>query len=260
MDSKTIKIIVSVVVAVVVAGASVFMLNRSYNEKITNLGSNGGNSVSDNAVDEPSQPTNDPTSEPTSEPIPQREIKDVETLVNYANPLPENWTVDLVNIRNGEQVDRRAYEDLQKMMDDARALGYNPLVCSSYRTNDTQTRLFNNKVQQYIDQGYSESSAIEEAGKWVAVPGTSEHQTGLALDIVTVENQNLNDSQLNSPCQQWLMEHCYDYGFILRYPEDKVDITKIDFEPWHYRYVGYEAAQEIKEKGICLEEFAEQYS
>lgn len=256
MEGKAVKIIVSVLLAVVIAGVIVFALSGRNGDRVTDPESN----ISDNVSDEATDNTSESTSEPTSEPVTQREIKDVETLVNYANPIPENWTVDLVDIRNGEQVDRRAYESLQKMMDDCRAQGYNPLVCSSYRTNETQVRLFNNKVQQYMDQGYSESAAKEEAGKWVAVPGTSEHQTGLALDIVSVENQNLNNSQLDTPCQQWLMEHCYDYGFILRYPEDKVDITRIDFEPWHYRYVGIDAAQEIKEKGICLEEFFEMYS
>ena len=179
----------------------------------------------------------------------------VDILVNAKNPIPDDWTVDLVQLKNGHQIDRRAYDSLQKMMDDARAKGWNPLICSSYRTTSYQQQLFNNRVQRMKNQGMSEKEAIADTEKWIAIPGTSEHETGLAVDIVTSENQNLDNSQLNSACQKWMMEHCYDYGFILRYPENKTKITGIDFEPWHYRYVGYDIAQYIKQNGICLEEY-----
>ena len=263
MESKTVKIIVSVVIAVAILGIILFAVKNNDIEKITDPSTTNGTSTSEQTSEnttEPTSVTEEPTSEPTStttEPTTSGNSKKVDILVNFENFLPDDWEVDLVDLRNGEQIDRIAYEPLQKMMDDCRAEGYNPLICSSYRSNEKQTRLFNNKVQQYLDKGYSESQAKIEAGKWVAVPGTSEHQTGFTVDIVSVENQNLDESQLNNPCQLWLMEHCYDYGFILRYPLDKSDITKINFEPWHYRYVGMEAAQEIKEKGICLEEYAE---
>lgn len=183
----------------------------------------------------------------------------VEILVNFENKIPDDWNPDLVDLPNGHKVDKRAFDNLQKMLEDARALGFNPLICSSYRTNEKQTDLFNNKVNEYKKAGFSDNEAIAEAARWVAYPGTSEHQTGLALDIVTVENQILDESQLESKCQQWLMEHCWDYGFILRYPEDKTEITNIDFEPWHYRYVGKKAATIIREKGLCLEEYATLY-
>lgn len=180
---------------------------------------------------------------------------DVDILVNAKNPIPDDWSVNLVKLTNGNQIDKRAYNSLQKMMDDARAKGWNPLICSSYRSTSYQQKLFDDRVQQMKKQGMSEKEAIKDTEKWIAVPGTSEHETGLAVDIVTLENQNLDNSQLKSECQKWLMEHCYDYGFILRYPKDKVKITGIGFEPWHYRYVGYEAAQYIKQNGICLEEY-----
>ena len=271
MENKAVKIIVSVVIAVAILGIILFAVKNSNNEKITDSSNTVGTSTSEQTTDDATEAISEPTAEPsaastepTSEPISSTAAqttggssKKIDILVNYENFLPEDWEVDLVDLRNGEQIDRIAYEPLQKMMDDCREAGYNPLICSSYRSNEKQTRLFNNKVQQYLDQGYSESEAKIEAGKWVAVPGTSEHQTGLTVDIVSVENQNLDESQLNTPCQLWLMEHCYDYGFILRYPLDKSDLTKIHFEPWHYRYVGTEAAQEIKEKGICLEEYDE---
>ena len=89
----------------------------------------------------------------------------------------------------------------------------------------------------------------------MAVPGTSEHQLGLALDIVDVANQVLDERQENTEVQKWLMKNSWKYGFILRYPTDKSDITGISYEPWHYRYVGKEAAKEIYEAGICLEEY-----
>ena len=242
MDGQKIKIIISAVIAIAVTAVILFAISVAGDERVTDP-----------------EPTSVATTIPTTETPSSEAGKNIVILVNYANMLPDNWEVDLVELRNGEQIDRIAYDSLQKMLDDARAEGYDPLICSSYRSNEKQTRLFNNKVQQYIDEGYSESEAKTEAGKWVAVPGTSEHQTGLTVDIVSVDNQNLDESQLDNPCQLWLMEHCYDYGFILRYPPDKSDITKINFEPWHYRYVGMEAAQEMKEKGICLEEYAEFY-
>ena len=91
----------------------------------------------------------------------------------------------------------------------------------------------------------------------MARPGTSEHQLGLALDIVDLDYQQLDTRQEETPEQKWLMENSWKYGFILRYPTDKSNITGIIYEPWHYRYVGKEAAKVIHEKGICLEEYLE---
>ncbi len=122
---------------------------------------------------------------------------------------------------------------------------------------EKQTRLFNNQVENYKSQVYSEEKAKLQAGKWIAVPGTSEHQLGLAVDVVSVNNQTLDETQENTEEQKWLIKNSYKYGFILRYPTDKSDITGIGYEPWHYRYVGKEAAAVIKEKGICLEEYLE---
>lgn len=177
------------------------------------------------------------------------------TLVNAEHPMPSEWQCELVQLNNGQNIDSRAYEDLQQMMDTARAEGYDPYICSSWRSHETQVRLFEEEIQSYKKQGYSEREAEVQAAQWVAVPGTSEHELGLALDIVSVENQRLKESQENTPTQQWLMEHCYEYGFILRYPKDKEDITGIGYEPWHYRYVGQEHARVIHESGVCLEEY-----
>lgn len=181
-------------------------------------------------------------------------------LVNKAHPIKENNPIQLVQLKNGQAIDERAYPELQAMMDDARAAGLSPYICSSYRTNEKQTTLYNNQVNKYRKQGYSEADAAAEAGKWVAVPGTSEHQIGLAVDIVAKSYQVLDKKQESTAEQRWLMENCYKYGFILRYPSEKSEITGIGYEPWHYRYVGKDAAEAIMKEGKCLEEYLDELS
>ena len=176
-------------------------------------------------------------------------------LVNPWNPLPEDYTFTLKELSNGHAVDERCYPDLQKMMDACRSAGLSPVICSSFRTREMQQDLFQNKINRLMVQGLSQDAAETEAAKVVAVPGTSEHQLGLALDIVDLNNQNLDESQESTPVQKWLMEHSWEYGFILRYPNEKSEITGIIYEPWHYRYVGVDAASEIHKLGVCLEEY-----
>lgn len=176
-------------------------------------------------------------------------------LVNPWNPLPENYSIELASLGSGQSVDRRCADALEEMITDCRAAGLSPLICSSYRTQSTQQGLYNAQVYELIAQGCSRAEAEEQAATMVALPGTSEHQLGLAADIVDSEYQILESSQENTPVQRWLMEHCWEYGFILRYPKDKTQLTGIIYEPWHYRYVGKEAAQEIMKAGICLEEY-----
>ena len=118
--------------------------------------------------------------------------------------------------------------------------------------------MFQNKVDRLIAQGCSTKDAATEAAKTVAFPGTSEHQLGLAVDIVDINNQLLDESQEDTAVQKWLMEHCWEYGFILRYPNGTSEITGIIYEPWHYRYVGKDAAKEIRDLGVCLEEYLAQ--
>ena len=179
-------------------------------------------------------------------------------LVNPWNPLPEDFTCTRTQLANGQSVDERCYPDLQAMMDGCRAAGLSPTICSSYRTQEKQEQLYQNKVDRLAAQGWSLEEAKVEAAKSVAIPGTSEHQLGLAVDIVDKHSQVLDSSQADTPTQQWLMEHSWEYGFILRYPEGKSEITGIIYEPWHYRYVGKEAAAEIHELGLCLEEYLAQ--
>lgn len=176
-------------------------------------------------------------------------------LVNSKHSLPEGFEVKLKEIKNGQSVDERCFSDLQQMLDDCRAQGLKPLICSSYRSLEKQQELFDNKVAKLKAQGLSDKEAHDKAATVIAVPGTSEHQTGLALDIVDLSNQNLDESQVNTPVQQWLYKNSWQYGFILRYPSDKSSITGITYEPWHYRYVGKDAAKAIHDQGLCLEEY-----
>ncbi len=177
-------------------------------------------------------------------------------LVNPWNSLPEGFTVETTSLLNGESVDSRCYSALKQMLDDCQAKsGGIPIVCSSYRPHDKQVRLFKEQVAKNMKEGMTREEAEKEAGTVVAVPGTSEHEMGLAVDICDSENQLLDESQANTDTQKWLMDNCWDYGFILRYPVSKSEITGIIYEPWHYRYVGVEAAKEIQARGICLEEY-----
>jgi D-alanyl-D-alanine carboxypeptidase len=179
------------------------------------------------------------------------------TLVNNQNPLPEDWEVELETIDGGLEIDKAAYDGLTKMLEDAREQGYDPIVCSAYRSEERQEELFDNKVEQYIAEGKTQDEAEELAKTWVNEPGTSEHAMGYAADIVSYSYQLLEENQEDTATQQWLMENCYKYGFILRYPKDKVDITGVNYEPWHYRYVGKANAKKIQKSGLCLEEYVE---
>ena len=173
-------------------------------------------------------------------------------IVNRWNELPEDYSVELTELSNGQKVDSRIYPYLQEMFDAARAEGVYPVVREGYRTEEEQKEILDDKIQTYINQGYSQSRAERTAKEWVALPGTSEHQLGIAVDI------NADKSKCsNEEVYAWLAENAYKYGFILRYPLGKQEITGTSYEPWHYRYVGEEAALEIYEQGKCLEEYFE---
>lgn len=176
-------------------------------------------------------------------------------LVNPWHFVPEDYTVKLVSINDTHKVAEIAYQDFLDMMADCRAEGHVPMVCSSYRTHEYQEELYQNRIKRYVNAGYSEEKATELAGYSVAVPGTSEHQLGLALDIVDDDNWHLDETQADMPTQKWLMANSWRYGWILRYPSEKSEYTGIIYEPWHYRYVGKTVAKEIYESGLCLEEY-----
>ena len=171
-------------------------------------------------------------------------------VVNRWNEIPEDYRVMLTELSNGQKVDSRIYPYLQEMFDEMRADGIYPIVREGYRTTEEQEELFNEKVQVYMNEGYFRTRAESIAKEWVALPGTSEHQLGIAVDINADKTQSTNDEVYD-----WLAENAHKYGFILRYPQGKEEITGTEYEPWHYRYVGREAAEEIFNNQICLEEY-----
>lgn len=172
------------------------------------------------------------------------------TLVNADHAVPRGWNVELTTLSNGEQVASMIYPDLQEMFDDMRAQGIYPFVRAGYRSREMQEQVLEDRIASYRSEGYSKSRARELALETVAEPGTSEHELGLAVDINADDDRSTGDE-----VYAWLAENAYKYGFIQRYPEDKTEITGIDYEPWHYRYVGKSAAGEIYNSGECLEEY-----
>ena len=209
--------------------------------------------------EEPAEPEEDPQT-PAQETEPASEEDPAQTdagddwkliLVNAEHPVPEDYSVTLKELRNDQWVDERIYPELQQMFDDARAEGIYPLINESYRSAERQQEILDNYIAAYEAEGLSTEEAQQRALEVVAKPGTSEHQLGLALDIIVEYEED------STVTWQWLKENCWRYGFILRYPEDKTEITGISYEPWHFRYVGAEAAQQITERGITLEEYLE---
>lgn len=171
-------------------------------------------------------------------------------LVNRNSYIPDDYKVELTELSNGEKVDSRIYPELQEMFNDARAQGYGLFVREGYRTQEEQQQLLDEKIEAYENEGKSKSEAKKLAEQWVAIPGTSEHQLGIAVDINADTTKSSSDDVYS-----WLAENAHKYGFIKRYPSDKTDITGVINEPWHYRYVGKEAALEIYSQGMCLEEY-----
>ena len=186
--------------------------------------------------------------------IKKKEIKDWRlVLVNIDNALPENFTVELEDLDEYRQFDKRAIKQLKNMIEAERKAGASSMwVQSAYRSVEKQTKVFNEQMQEYINQGKTKKEAEELTLKLINKPGTSEHNLGLAVDF----NYASYDFE-NTTAFKWLVKNAEDYGFILRYPKDKVEITKVNYEPWHWRYVGVEHAKEINKKGYCLEEYIE---
>ena len=171
-------------------------------------------------------------------------------LVNRENYIPADYEVQLTELSNGKKVDSRIYPELQEMFNAARAQGYGLFVREGYRTQEEQQQLMDEKIEAYENEGKSKPEAKKLAEQWVAIPGTSEHQLGIAVDINADTSKSSRDD-----VYKWLEENAHRYGFIKRYPSNKTDITGVINEPWHYRYVGKEVASEIYSQGICLEEY-----
>ncbi|MCR5591208.1 MAG: M15 family metallopeptidase [Lachnospiraceae bacterium] len=176
-------------------------------------------------------------------------------LVNKQNPVPEGFEPELANINGSMYADRRIINDIYKMMDAAAADGVDLMICSAYRSYDRQKTLFNNKINKLMKDGMTYLEAYRIGSMNVTVPGTSEHHIGLALDILTGSYTAMDDGFGETEAGIWLAKNAADYGFILRYPSGKEEITGIVYEPWHFRYVGTKYSKYITEQGICLEEF-----
>lgn len=170
------------------------------------------------------------------------------TLVNNDSGLPEGYTFTLTTI-DGVKVDRRIVGDLKKMMRDAKDAGYDIFLNSGYRTSTEQQQIFDDKVADFRADGYDDATARGLASQWASLPGRSEHELGLAVDIGTA----------TPALYDWLAAESWRYGFIQRYPYEKTNLTGVSHEPWHYRYVGENAASEMHAQGLCLEEYVALY-
>lgn len=176
-------------------------------------------------------------------------------LVNDTHPMEEGYKPKLADVGGGHQVDERIADSLKKMMEDAKKAGLHPMICSSYRTVEYQQKLYNEYMGNAVKEGLDYWQALKKTKDSTAYPGRSEHNIGLAVDIVSASYTQLDKKQEQTKEAKWLAENCDKYGFILRYPNGKTDITGIIYEPWHYRYVGVEDARKIKEMGVTLEEY-----
>lgn len=179
-------------------------------------------------------------------------------LANAENPLPQDWSIQTEEVQNGYEMDKRAAPAMREMIQAAKEDGVELMLCSAYRSVEKQQQLFDRSQQAYMAQGMSEEEAYAKTATETAIPGTSEHQTGLAADIVTPTYQMLDAGFADTPASQWLSEHAAEYGFVLRYPQDKQEVTGIIYESWHYRFVGKTHAKLMKESGLCLEEYLQQ--
>ncbi len=216
-------------------------------------------------VTPPPNQENSKPEEPQSEPQPEKPKvpewteedknspyfeEEMPILVNKTNKLPEDYKPDLKEWTKGYSLDKRAFKAYSDMYTAAQKDNISIWMVSAYRSKEKQEANFNAKVEEYKKNGMSHDEAIEATAKIIADPSTSEHSLGLAVDI-----NSLNESFEETKQFAWLQKNCAEYGFILRYPKDKVDITGYSYEPWHYRYVGSNHAKIIMEKGISLEEY-----
>lgn len=225
-------------------------------------GDSSSESVSEN-TSESSAPESSGETSSESGPLPAAQggssSGDLLILVGPNNRLPDDFTLELENVQGKYNMNVLAASSAKALIKAAAAAGYDMRICSAYRTVEKSAELYSRKVNEFKNLGYGQEEAEKQAAMWVAPPGTSEHHTGLSMDIVCAEYWNyysdLEYDYDKFDAFTWMVQNCADYGFILRYPKGKSDITGIVYEPWHYRYVGTEAAKYIMENGLCLEEY-----
>lgn len=241
----------------------------SQNAEATEKSNNKKSEVSENddAPDTTAETTSDTTATETTQPVtaavaqpgtmdnPTIITIDEEnwhlTLINSSYRISDDYEPDLVYVcGSGERLDRKVAEHYEEMYNAALKDGVELVPCSGYRSYERQEINYNNKVAFYESQGYSHKDAKVKAATIIMPPGSSEHNLGYAMDIVCVDEWFEDTAEF-----KWLTENAADYGFIMRYPKDKQDITKVIYEPWHWRYVGVELAKELKDSGLVLEEY-----
>jgi len=183
-------------------------------------------------------------------------------LVNKQNPIDESYVPDdLVRVKDAKKditLVKTAEMALEAMFAEMRAVGFDDVfVTSAYRSFTYQNGLFEGYIQDEMrkDPSINREEAKARVLRYSAFPGTSEHQTGLCVDLMTESMRELDETFADHPVYDWLCENAWKFGFILRFPEDKIAITGYDFEPWHYRFVGREDAYRIADAGLCLEEY-----
>lgn len=176
-------------------------------------------------------------------------------LINEAQPMEPAFVPELVSLNDEYSVDKRIAGSVNQMLEAAKTEGLAMHICSAYRSIEKQQEVFNTTIAQNLNGGTDYLAAYNTTKKSVALPGTSEHGLGLALDIVSEAYQELDEKQAETPESQWLAKNAAKYGFILRYPPEKSAETRIIYEPWHYRYVGVEDATKIMSSGVTLEQY-----
>lgn len=180
-------------------------------------------------------------------------------LVNREHPLPEDFSVEMETVQEAKDIDARIVEPYKNWMNAALEAGYNIFLASSYRSVELQETNYNNSIQRYINEGHSEEEAIKLTEDYIALPGSSEHHTGLAIDIAEMSwfdsGHGLEPEYDTQESQHWLVDTAADYGFVLRFPEDKEEATGISYESWHFRYVGEENAKFMEKYNLALEEY-----
>lgn len=183
-------------------------------------------------------------------------------LVNKTHKAPDNLSVDLVNITPNEQVAKRVKKHYEELAKAAEQAGYPLVVVSAYRSKQYQETVYNRQVNSYLNQGLSKEESEKKTNEYIMQPGTSEHQTGLAIDVLDKKEYQIRPELSpefgNTDAGKWLQDNSYKYGFIIRYPKDKENITKIKYEPWHLRYVGVKNAEKMTKQGVCLEEYVKE--
>lgn len=187
--------------------------------------------------------------------VQEKEKTKLLTLVDREHPVEDDYNVEFTLLGDGQMVDSRCVDDLEAMLEACRRAGGKPVVAASFRTWGAQERAWEEALDAMVRGGLSREQAEQRLERQTELPGYSEHQLGLAVDIEEQGSEPEKAQQADTLTLRWLQENSWRYGFILRYPENKTKITGKDYRPWHYRYVGREAAEQIHELDLSLEEY-----